>query len=169
MIKVHSAALNFPDLLMVAGKYQVKPPLPFSPGLEVAGIVDSLGSGVVGLRRTAHVGAAQSGRVRRICRRAHDGHSANSRCDDRRRGGGISTRLSDFVFWARRARRTANTRDGSDPFGGRRRGAGRGADRGALERAKSSAPRAPITSSTSFAKTARTSPSITRPRTSSRS
>ncbi len=40
---------------MVAGKYQVKPPLPFSPGLEVAGIVDSLGSGVVGFARGQRV------------------------------------------------------------------------------------------------------------------
>ena len=48
LIKVHSAALNFPDILMVAGKYQVKPPLPFSPGFEVAGTIDSVGPGVTG-------------------------------------------------------------------------------------------------------------------------
>src|SRR5262249_52264823 len=40
LIKVESAALNFPDLLLIAGKYQVKPPLPFSPGLEVAGTIE---------------------------------------------------------------------------------------------------------------------------------
>jgi NADPH2:quinone reductase len=44
VIKVRSAALNFPDILLIAGKYQVKPPLPFSPGLEVAGIIDSVGT-----------------------------------------------------------------------------------------------------------------------------
>jgi NADPH2:quinone reductase len=49
VIRVHSAALNFPDILMISGKYQVKPPLPFSPGFEVAGTVDSLGPGVSGL------------------------------------------------------------------------------------------------------------------------
>ncbi len=46
VVKVHSAALNFPDILMVAGKYQVRPPLPFIPGFEVAGTVDELGPGV---------------------------------------------------------------------------------------------------------------------------
>jgi NADPH2:quinone reductase len=35
--------LNFPDTLMVAGKYQVKPPLPFSPGMECAGVVAEVG------------------------------------------------------------------------------------------------------------------------------
>jgi NADPH2:quinone reductase len=48
VVKVHSAALNFPDILLIAGKYQVKPPLPFSPGLEVAGTIDSVGPGVTG-------------------------------------------------------------------------------------------------------------------------
>src|SRR5215471_7828032 len=45
LIKVESAALNFPDLLLIAGKYQVKPQLPFSPGLEVAGTVEELAGG----------------------------------------------------------------------------------------------------------------------------
>ncbi len=40
-IKVHAAAINFPDALMVAGLYQVKPDLPFVPGFEVAGEVIS--------------------------------------------------------------------------------------------------------------------------------
>jgi NADPH2:quinone reductase len=43
LIKIESAALNFPDLLLIAGKYQVKPPLPFSPGLEVAGTIEDFG------------------------------------------------------------------------------------------------------------------------------
>ncbi len=47
-IRIQSAALNFPDVLMAAGKYQVKPPLPFTPGFEVAGTIDSLGAGVTG-------------------------------------------------------------------------------------------------------------------------
>lgn len=45
-IAVHAAGLNFPDTLMVAGKYQVKPPLPFSPGMECAGVVMEVGAGV---------------------------------------------------------------------------------------------------------------------------
>ncbi len=40
-IKVHAAAINFPDVLMVAGLYQVKPELPFVPGVEVSGEVIS--------------------------------------------------------------------------------------------------------------------------------
>ncbi len=39
LIRVKAAALNFPDLLMTKGEYQLKPPLPFSPGMEVAGEV----------------------------------------------------------------------------------------------------------------------------------
>lgn len=45
VIQVRTAALNFPDVLMIGGKYQVKPPLPFSPGFEVAGIVEAAASG----------------------------------------------------------------------------------------------------------------------------
>ncbi|HYW52783.1 MAG TPA: alcohol dehydrogenase catalytic domain-containing protein, partial [Dongiaceae bacterium] len=39
VIDVHAAGVNFPDVLLIQGLYQVKPPLPFSPGVEVAGIV----------------------------------------------------------------------------------------------------------------------------------
>jgi NADPH2:quinone reductase len=45
-IDVKSAALNFPDALMVQGLYQVKPALPFSPGSEFAGLVSAVGSEV---------------------------------------------------------------------------------------------------------------------------
>ena len=48
VVKVSSAALNFPDILMISGNYQVKPPLPFTPGFEVAGTIDALGAGVSG-------------------------------------------------------------------------------------------------------------------------
>ncbi|NVK20068.1 MAG: NADPH:quinone oxidoreductase family protein [Methylocystaceae bacterium] len=46
LIRVKASALNFADSLIVKGKYQVKPPLPFSPGLECAGIVEQVGSKV---------------------------------------------------------------------------------------------------------------------------
>jgi NADPH2:quinone reductase len=46
MIDVHAAGVNFADILMVAGQYQEKPPLPFIPGLEVAGTIRAIGSGV---------------------------------------------------------------------------------------------------------------------------
>lgn len=38
-VAIHAAGLNFPDILMVAGQYQLKPPLPFIPGMEAAGEV----------------------------------------------------------------------------------------------------------------------------------
>lgn len=49
-IAVEAASLNFPDLLIVEGKYQVKPPLPFVPGAEYAGRVDAVGEGVKHLK-----------------------------------------------------------------------------------------------------------------------
>ena len=48
LIEIHAAGVNFPDGLMVRGEYQVKPPRPFTPGSEVAGIVRVLGDGVTG-------------------------------------------------------------------------------------------------------------------------
>jgi NADPH2:quinone reductase len=46
VITVKAASVNFPDVLIIQNKYQLKPPLPFSPGSEVAGIVKSVGAGV---------------------------------------------------------------------------------------------------------------------------
>jgi NADPH2:quinone reductase len=43
LVKVHTAALNFFDNLMIGGKYQVKPPFPFTPGCEIAGEVVAAG------------------------------------------------------------------------------------------------------------------------------
>ena len=45
-MRVKAAALNFFDTLIIAGKYQHKPPFPFSPAAEFAGIVESVGAGV---------------------------------------------------------------------------------------------------------------------------
>jgi NADPH2:quinone reductase len=45
-IRNRAAGLNFFDILQVQGKYQIKPPFPFTPGAEVAGIVDAVGPGV---------------------------------------------------------------------------------------------------------------------------
>lgn len=50
VIDVKASALNFPDALMVQGLYQVKPPLPFSPGAELAGLIKEIGDGVRGLK-----------------------------------------------------------------------------------------------------------------------
>lgn len=45
-IKVRACGVNFPDVLMIQGLYQMKPPFPFSPGLEVSGDVIEIGAGV---------------------------------------------------------------------------------------------------------------------------
>src|SRR5664280_3642765 len=45
-VAIRAASLNFPDLLIVQNKYQMKPPLPFVPGSEYAGVVDAVGDGV---------------------------------------------------------------------------------------------------------------------------
>jgi len=47
-VGVRACGLNFPDVLMIAGKYQVRPPLPFIPGAEMAGEIVAIGSGVRG-------------------------------------------------------------------------------------------------------------------------
>jgi NADPH:quinone reductase len=49
-IAVKAASLNFPDLLIVEGKYQFKPPLPFVPGSEYAGTIEAVGDGVTHLQ-----------------------------------------------------------------------------------------------------------------------
>lgn len=49
-IAVRAASLNFPDLLIVQNKYQVKPPLPFVPGSEFSGVVEAVGEGVTHLK-----------------------------------------------------------------------------------------------------------------------
>ena len=50
LIKIKAASLNFPDLLIVQNKYQMKPPLPFVPGSEYAGVIQALGEGVTHLQ-----------------------------------------------------------------------------------------------------------------------
>ena len=49
-IAIGAASLNFPDLLIVQGKYQAKPELPFVPGSEFAGVIDAVGTGVTHLK-----------------------------------------------------------------------------------------------------------------------
>jgi NADPH:quinone reductase len=48
-IAIHAAGVNFADTLLISGQYQDRPPLPFIPGMEVAGIITELGAGVTGL------------------------------------------------------------------------------------------------------------------------
>src|SRR5437763_15984326 len=61
VVAVKAAALNFFDTLIIAGKYQHKPPFPFSPAAEFSGIVENVGTGVTGMGRgdrvLGHIGA----------------------------------------------------------------------------------------------------------------
>ena len=48
VIEVYAASLNFPDGLQIQGKYQFQPPMPFTPGSEVGGVIKSVGPGFEG-------------------------------------------------------------------------------------------------------------------------
>lgn len=62
LVRIRAASVNFPDLLMTRGEYQLKPPLPFTPGLDFAGEVAALGEGVGALEiGAAVVGGARTG------------------------------------------------------------------------------------------------------------
>ena len=50
LLEIKAASLNFPDILIVQNKYQMKPPLPFVPGSEYAGVIQALGAGVTHLK-----------------------------------------------------------------------------------------------------------------------
>ena len=49
-VEIYASGVNFPDVLIVQGKYQYKPPFPFSPGSEVAGIISEIGKNVKSLK-----------------------------------------------------------------------------------------------------------------------
>jgi len=51
VITVKACGVNFPDTLIIQGKYQFKPPMPFSPGSEIAGIVREVGEGVTNVKQ----------------------------------------------------------------------------------------------------------------------
>ena len=50
VVSVKAASVNFPDVLIIQNKYQFKPPLPFSPGSELAGVVKEVGDGVTAFK-----------------------------------------------------------------------------------------------------------------------
>lgn len=58
LLSVHACGVNFADTLIIQGKYQFKPDLPFTPGGEIAGIIKAIGPGVTGLRLGDRVVAA---------------------------------------------------------------------------------------------------------------
>src|SRR5256885_8187009 len=55
VINVHATGVNYADSIMVAGRYQTRPTLPFSPGLEAAGVVTQCGDGVTRYKPGDHV------------------------------------------------------------------------------------------------------------------
>jgi len=57
LLRVHACGVNFADTLIVRGRYQEKPALPFAPGMEVCGTVEALGDGVEGPRPGTRVAA----------------------------------------------------------------------------------------------------------------
>lgn len=57
LIDVHAASINFPDLLVIGGTYQNLPPLPFSPGKDLAGVVAAVGAGVTSCKPGDRVAA----------------------------------------------------------------------------------------------------------------
>jgi NADPH2:quinone reductase len=68
-LAVHACGVNFPDVLMVAGKYQYQPPLPFAPGAEVSGEIIELAEDVTHLKVGQHVIAltAAGGMAEQVC------------------------------------------------------------------------------------------------------
>lgn len=56
LIAIRACGVNFADLLLTQGRYQEKPPLPFTLGMEVAGVVEALGAGVTGFATGDRVG-----------------------------------------------------------------------------------------------------------------
>jgi NADPH2:quinone reductase len=50
-VEVHAAGVNFPDTLIIEDKYQFKPPRPFAPGHEIAGVITEVGPDVSGYKK----------------------------------------------------------------------------------------------------------------------
>ena len=78
-VAIKAASLNFPDLLIVQNKYQFKPPLPFVPGSEYAGVVEAVGDGVTHLKAGdagGRLSAAPAASARMRCADASRVHAA---------------------------------------------------------------------------------------------
>ncbi|MBT8146019.1 MAG: alcohol dehydrogenase catalytic domain-containing protein, partial [Gammaproteobacteria bacterium] len=60
VVEVHAASLNFPDTLQIQGKYQFQPPMPFTPGSEVGGVIRSIGTDLQGFQPGDRVMATPS-------------------------------------------------------------------------------------------------------------
>ena len=88
LVEVHAAAVNFVDLVMMSGKYQFTPPLPFIPGKLPAGIVSAVGAGVTKFKPGDHAiaMAEQGGFAEFVADAGEPVHSAAARrCRSTRR------------------------------------------------------------------------------------
>ena len=143
LVDVHCAGVAFPELLQTRGEYQIKPPLPFVPGSEVAGVVRSAPAGATVEGRRPCGGVLRARRVRRDRGGAPVPHVRAARGARLRAGRGPDPQLPHRLLLAGPARAAARGRDGARPRRRRRRGhrgaAGREGprrahDRGRLER-----------------------------------
>ena len=86
LLRVHATALNFPDVLLAAGQYQVRPPLPFTPGVEACGEVVAVGPDVdasrVGTRVLGMLALPHGGLAPYALAPAHCVHPAPAALDD---------------------------------------------------------------------------------------
>ncbi len=86
LLRVAATALSFPDLLLAAGQYQVRPPLPFTPGVEACGEVVAVGDGVddsmVGTRVLGMLALPDGGLAEYALAPAHCVHPAPDVLDD---------------------------------------------------------------------------------------
>ncbi len=128
-VEVGAVGLNFPDLLLCAGRYQERPPLPFSPGFEAAGVVAEAGRGV---RRSPGeqvvvVPELPNGALQQSITVPAAAAVPGAGDDAGERRGGAAHRLPDRARGAAPPCRAAGRGDGAGHRRGRRGGLGRGA------------------------------------------
>ena len=111
LVRVAACGMNFADTLMVEGRYQEKPALPFAPGLEVAGTVAACGPGATLAPGTRVVTLVAARRARRVCRRRGRSLHAAPRHHARRGRRGLPHRLWHELHRHRLARPPRTRRD----------------------------------------------------------
>ena len=101
LVRVLGAAANFPDVLMCRGGYQVRPPLPFTPGVELCGEVVAAGPGVTGVAPGDRlIGGPRRRRLRRADADERGQRAARPARPGRRRGGRVLHHVPDRVVRA---------------------------------------------------------------------
>ena len=136
LVRVRACSINFPDVLIIEDKYQLKPQRPFAPGGEIAGEVMAVGEGVSGWSTGDRLIAALGfgGLAEQVIVPADRGHPAAGRAQ-LRRGLGAADDLCDRDPRAGRSRQAAGRADAAGARRGRRRRNCRGRDRQGARRA----------------------------------